>query len=542
MEPIDYLGALRRSWRLLVALALVGAVVAILVPVAHAHRVKVALPWKATSIVGSAPNQQGTLLNGGVSSGQIQFFASSQSTQQTVATAAGLDNIPAFEFPNYMTASIVSAGTIGGYFGSAASSTLKRSSPTLVALTGYGKTSGDAVALANQFAGQLGYVITNYATQRAQANPKTATLTNISTGYTVQQYAEYATKAGPVGSASPVASRKVRLLGGLVVGAVLGAIVVLLREVLDKRLRTASRAEANFGFPVVVEIPVASLGVATTAASPVPVVDVIRDPDSPGAEAYRMLRMSVMFEGLAALTGPVDPFAYGLEPGTGGLPAAEQALGAGPAESIGRRQVILVVSAGSEPTRPHVAANLAAVYAEAGQRVVVISTGDIEAGVAVDYGNSTTGEIGPDDIRARLEPSRLERVSRLHLNHFMTNSGQLVSRVPEVLEAARGLADAIIVEVPPMLAVHHAEALSHAVDVVLVVGECRFTTFNDARRAGDLLRRLGAPVLGVVLTNVRIDHRDIRHSAFLRPDAPDADTGDKEVVALSSGGPAGTAT
>jgi hypothetical protein len=49
--------------------------------------------------------------------------------------------------------------------------------------------------------------------------------------------------------------------------------------------------------------------------------------------------------------------------------------------------------------------------------------------------------------------------------------------------------------------------LAHAVDVVLVVGECGSTTYDDARKVGDLLRRINAPVLGVVLTNVRADGR-----------------------------------
>jgi len=55
------------------------------------------------------------------------------------------------------------------------------------------------------------------------------------------------------------------------------------------------------------------------------------------------------------------------------------------------------------------------------------------------------------------------------------------------------------------------------VDVVLVVAESKFTTFDDARHAGDLLRRMGAPVLGVVLTNVPLNQRDIRQLALPRP-------------------------
>ncbi len=51
-----------------------------------------------------------------------------------------------------------------------------------------------------------------------------------------------------------------------------------------------------------------------------PAVDVRREPESPGAEAYRMLRMSVIFEALAPLSEPTDPFALGFESSSGDAP------------------------------------------------------------------------------------------------------------------------------------------------------------------------------------------------------------------------------
>src|SRR5580704_8906426 len=103
MEPIDYGGALRRSWRLLVGLAILGAVIAAFIPVGHAKRVKSALPYQATAIVGTAPNGNGSPLNGGVSASQLMFFASKTDTQQGVADAAGL-TIPDYELSAYMSA------------------------------------------------------------------------------------------------------------------------------------------------------------------------------------------------------------------------------------------------------------------------------------------------------------------------------------------------------------------------------------------------------------------------------------------------------
>jgi len=325
----------------------------------------------------------------------------------------------------------------------------------------------------------------------------------------------------------------VRLLAGLVIGAALGAAIVLLRELLDKHLRSAARAEANFGFPVVAEIPVGERPAGAVAIGPVPMVDVVRQPDSPGAEAFRKLRMSVMFEALAPLPVPEDPLggAYGPLGPAPAVPEVQRVQG------TGGRSIVLVVSAGTEPSRPHVAANLAAVYAESGQQVAVISTGSVESGSPVAIHGSDSNEIRPEDVAARMEPSRLPNVFRLPLDSFIGNSGQLVMRAPSLLKAAATLVDLVIVETPPLLAVHHAEALSHAVDAVLVVAECRVTTFDEARRAGDRLRRIEAPVLGVVLTNVNVPRNDIRQAVPRhQPDeAPQAEP-DKEPALAVSGG------
>jgi len=215
--------------------------------------------------------------------------------------------------------------------------------------------------------------------------------------------------------------------------------------------------------------------------------------------------------------------------------------GAGqPLAPLGERTVVMVVSAGTEPSRPHVAANLAAIYGEAGQRVIVVSTGDVEAVSGVRLVDSRPKVIRREDVEEQLQPSRLEFVSRLPLGTFVANSGELVTRGRAVLDAARTLCDVVIVEVPPLLAVHHAEALAHAADVVLVVGECDVTTFGDARRAGDLLRRIDAPVLGVVLTNVRIDQKDVRLTVPQRfvpaaPSVPEPAAEPTEVLALGPG-------
>ena len=96
------------------------------------------------------------------------------------------------------------------------------------------------------------------------------------------------------------------------------------------------------------------------------------------------------------------------------------------------------------------------------------------------------------------------------MRHFMRNSGQLVSRSKEVLDAAREVAEVVIVEVPAFLRYHHGEAIVHSVDAVLIVVENGVTEVPDAQDMGDILRRLGAPVLGVVFTGEELSKNQKR--------------------------------
>ena len=549
MEPIDYTGALRRSWRLLLVAAVLVAVIAVLLPVSKAPG-KGGLRFQASALVGAVPAGKGSPLGGGISSSQIYFYASTQVVQNATVKSVHLD------YPKTvnLTAAIVPPGTLSPKTVSSAS--LKRNSASNVLLTGYGRTRHDAEALANAYAYQVGSAVAKQAEMRAAAEAAAETGRSssaadsaasaasdpsaalASTGFQMLHLAWFATHTGSKTSLG--SSRKVRLLAGLVIGVLLGAGIVLLRELLDKRIRNASRAASNFGFPVVVEIPALPMRPGQVGSG-MP-VDVVSQPDSAGAEAYRMLRMSVLFEALAPTAAPLDPYAASDlgKVNEWGFPGLQPAR----AESaLGPRDVIMVVSAGAEPSRPHVAANLVAIYGEAGQRVIVVSTGDIEAGLPLDHRGVRPRVIRREDVEAALQPSRLEFVHRLPMSAFVANSGELVTRGRAVLDAARTLCDVVVVEVPPLLAVHHAEALSRAVDAVLVVGECGFTTFGDARRAGDLLRRIDAPVLGVVLTNVRFDPKDVRLTVARRiapePEPqPQPQPPEREAVLVLGPGPA----
>ena len=65
----------------------------------------------------------------------------------------------------------------------------------------------------------------------------------------------------------------------------------------------------------------------------------------------------------------------------------------------------------------------------------------------------------------------------------------------------REVVDVVILEVPSFLSVHHGQGLAPLADLVLVVGERRLTTMDELRKTSAVLKRLGAPVVGMALTS-----------------------------------------
>ena len=96
------------------------------------------------------------------------------------------------------------------------------------------------------------------------------------TGFQILQQPSAST-VSPVAPSSAKNSRPLRAAAGLGIGLLVGALAALALWLLDKRLKTAKRAQVAFGYPVVAEIP----------------------PDSSDAtEPYRMLWLSVFREPL----------------------------------------------------------------------------------------------------------------------------------------------------------------------------------------------------------------------------------------------------
>lgn len=190
------------------------------------------------------------------------------------------------------------------------------------------------------------------------------------------------------------------------------------------------------------------------------------------------------------------------------------------------RNVVMVTSPGSESSLEDVALNLATVCAETGQRVALLSTAGLAspdsgpelpqiaplwwknwpAGATPssrgdERHSLLAGPLRPADVEDLLGETGVPGASRLDLRYFVGHPAQVVIRVPEVVAALRQIVDVVILEVPSYLSVHHGEGLTPLADVVLVVAEREITKIEEARKTSAALGRLGAPVVGVALTN-----------------------------------------
>ena len=240
----------------------------------------------------------------------------------------------------------------------------------------------------------------------------------------------------------PLSNDFLRALLGLAIGVLLGVGATWLLDAFDKRLRTSKRAEEVFGLPVIVEIPAPKAKTMPT----IPVVDVIVDPYSPASEAYRRLHVAILTAPpvtwvkrgysyqedlleLAALRSSQE-ILVGASTRAGAASAPSDAVTGRLPVPVGARSVstphrsrfsILVTAPIDEPTRSLVVVNLAAVFAEAGDRVLVATTGGMRSSIVANgklAPNADEGpysDLTPAELVANARPSQIPGVSSLAL-------------------------------------------------------------------------------------------------------------------------------
>jgi capsular exopolysaccharide synthesis family protein len=269
-----------------------------------------------------------------------------------------------------------------------------------------------------------------------------------------------------------------------VVGLLLGAGLALVIERLDTRIGDKASAERAFGLPVLAEVPPVPLRLRRR-----PKIMTSEEPNSVVAESYRSLRTSLM------LMHHADGSAW--------------ADGATEEESL--PHVVLISSPNPGEGKTTSAANLAASYAEAGKTVLVIDCDfrhpriDRYLGVANDKGG--LGDVllgGPraPTLRDVMRKTAVRNVWLIPTGPPIDNPAELLARGQDTLASASELADVVILDTPPVLAINDASELVPMCDAVVLVCRSGRTTVEAAERSAELLHRIGAPLRGVALIGV----------------------------------------
>jgi capsular exopolysaccharide synthesis family protein len=249
-----------------------------------------------------------------------------------------------------------------------------------------------------------------------------------------------------------------------ILGLLLGLAVALIRNLLDKTVRSDEQVEASTGSAVLATV------LKDSSANRKPLLSDLGD-YSPRAEAFRVLRTNLQF---ADLDNPPKSF--------------------------------VVTSAVAAEGKTTTAANLAITLAQAGNRTLLID-GDLRRPRAAEIlqlepsvGLTTvlTGRIALEEAIQVHEPTGL---------HFLA-AGTRPPNPTEVLqsEAARKLLqqlhdtyDAVIIDAPPLLPVADPAILASSVDGALIVTHYGQTTRDQLHSASQRLHSVGARLFGVVL-------------------------------------------
>src|ERR1017187_6729737 len=258
---------------------------------------------------------------------------------------------------------------------------------------------------------------------------------------------------------------------GLLAGLMLGLGAAFLRHNLDDRVTSKEAAEHFGGSPVLGLVPMVTSWKRRKQAM---VVSTAK-PMSPAAESYRSLRTSLQF--------------------------ARQ----------GRDlRTLLVTSPAASEGKTSTLANLGAVFAQAGERVVLVS-GDLRRprigqffGVDEAAG-LTTILLGGQPLKQVLQQvDGYDRLWMLACGPVPPNPAELLSQraTHDIFDALREEFDLVLIDSPPVLPVTDAMVLSSYADGTLLVVAAGQTRRADLQRASEKFSQAKVPLLGIVLNEV----------------------------------------
>lgn len=276
-------------------------------------------------------------------------------------------------------------------------------------------------------------------------------------------------------AATPTEPIGPRMLQNIVLASLIGLglalAAIVLFELIDDTIKTTEDARKSLGLPVLGSVARFGSGEYTDRL-------VTAAPEHARiAEAYRVLRTNLQFSGVG--------------------------------KSL---HTVMVTSSKPKEGKSTTAANLAAVIAQSGKRVILVDA-DLRRPVQhliyeLDNQEGVTTAFLDEGVQMErlLKPVTTGSLSVLTSGPIPHNPAELLDsqRMVEILNELKRKADYVVIDSPPMLSVADATILASRVDGVLLVVDAGFTRRGVAKRTKEALQGIGANVVGVVVNRAAV--------------------------------------
>lgn len=251
---------------------------------------------------------------------------------------------------------------------------------------------------------------------------------------------------------------------GIIVGLAVGIGLAFFIEYLDTSVKTIDDVERALQAPVLGVIP---QGVGALLNE---------GPDSPHAEAYRVLRTNILFS-------QKDP----------------------------KLNTLTVVSAGTGEGKSTTLFNLATIFAQNGSRVLVIDSDLRRPSLhkILKVSNSlglTNFLLKQNTIEEVIQTSQLPTLDFLPSGKLPSSSMGVLSsaQMKELIRDVKRRYDYVFFDSPPIMGVSDASVLASEVDMVLQVIQYRRYPQPMTIRAKQMIEKVGGNLLGIVLNNINM--------------------------------------
>ncbi len=251
---------------------------------------------------------------------------------------------------------------------------------------------------------------------------------------------------------------------GVVVGLIMGFGLAFFIEYLDTSVKTIDDVERTLQAPVLGVIPqnVGSL--------------IEEGPESPHAEAYRVLRTNVLFS-------KKDP----------------------------EFNSLTVVSGGAGEGKSTTIFNLATVFAQNGQRVLLVDSDLRRPSLhkLLNVSNSiglTNYLLKQNSLEEVIQTTKIPTLNFLPSGKLPSSSLGILnsSQMRDFIQQAKARYDFVFFDSPPIMGVSDASILASEVDMALLVIQYRKYPQVMTIRAKQMVEKVGGTLLGVVLNNINI--------------------------------------